>query len=163
MTKYLKETLYSYFNYDRNSYHNNIETFKLRNTRILKVVVVASILINLSNFIANCIHVNPSIMRGSYLTIIIFSSIIYLYLCVKEKLEYMFLIYIIYSILVAFTIYSSAFIMPDYIGFGIIAYIFFLPVLFIDKSWRINSLVIVFAAIYLGIVLPFKVENLRID
>ena len=72
-------------------------------------------------------------------------------------------IYFVYSLAIGYSILSSAFILPNYICVFILSVLFQLPVLYVDKSWRINLFTVGCSAVYLICIWHFKNPAVRAD
>lgn len=65
-------------------------------------------------------------------------------------------VYLVYFSLITYAIYTSAFVTPDYTSVIILFFLFQIPIITIDKGWRLNLIVIIYAIIYMIITIPFK-------
>lgn len=73
------------------------------------------------------------------------------------------IIYAGYATLIGYAIYTSAFVTPDYTSVIILFFLFQIPIITIDKSWRVNLIVTIYAAIYMIVAIPFKDPRLVAD
>lgn len=81
----------------------------------------------------------------------------------KKHIPAAYLIYAAYGSLVGYSIYTSAFVTPDYTSVIILFFLFQIPVVTIDKSWRVNLVVLAYSAIYMITAIPFKEPRLVSD
>lgn len=73
------------------------------------------------------------------------------------------LLYIGYGLLTVYCTLVSAFVMPEGVGVMILLFLFQIPIVVIDKSWRVVLVDLCFAGFYLGFVLTFKSPRLVAD
>ena len=81
----------------------------------------------------------------------------------KRRISTTAIIYLCYGVLVAYAIYTSAFVTPDYTSVIILFFIFQVPLITIDQSWRVDLIVVLYALSYLAVAVPFKDERLVPD
>lgn len=95
------------------------------------------------------------------LTILCFLS--FLFPAIVNQVPSAFFIYIGYGTLIGFSIYTSAFVTPNYTSVVILLFLSQIPIITLDKSWRINLIVILYSVIYMVVVIPYKDPRLISD
>lgn len=89
-----------------------------------------------------------------------------LLLCAKPLMRHVpcaILIYAAYSSLVGFSIYTSAFVTPDFTSVIILFVLIQIPVVTLDRAWRVNTVLFVLTALYLVLAVPHKAPSLQSD
>ena len=81
----------------------------------------------------------------------------------RERFSTACLIYAGYFLLICYSIYTSAFVTPDFISVIILFLLFQIPIVTIDKSWRVNLVVIFYMALYMCTAIPCKDARLVPD
>lgn len=81
----------------------------------------------------------------------------------KRRISTTSIIYVCYGALVAYAIYTSAFVTPAYTSVIILFFIFQVPLITLDKSWRVDIMVALYAAAYLLVAVPYKDQRLKAD
>lgn len=71
--------------------------------------------------------------------------------------------YVAYGLLVAYSIFTSAFVTPESISVIILFFLFQIPIVVIDKGLRVNLVVILYSAVYMIVAIPFKDSVLVAD
>lgn len=80
-----------------------------------------------------------------------------------QKIPSAYFIYIGYATLIGFSIYTSAFVTPNYTSVVILLFLTQIPIITLDKSWRINLVLILYCTIYMVLVIPYKDPRLISD
>lgn len=112
-----------------------------------------------------------SFFLATYQSLTILYGIVICFLCcylfctkhILKNINPIYLIYFGYGIMIAYSIYSSAFVTPDDACVIILFLLFQLPIIIVDKSWRVNMIECIFAIEYIVIAVPFKSQGLFVD
>lgn len=103
-------------------------------------------------------------MLPVYVTqLILMTTFLLLFKRIRRKIPSVCLLYIIYSFLVVYVTYSSAFATPDYASVLILLHLFQMPIITIDKSWRVNLIAVLYTLFYMIFAIPFKDSRLIAD
>ncbi len=81
----------------------------------------------------------------------------------KRSCSPTYLIYGGYALYLAYSLWSSAFVSPDYACASILLILVQMPIVMLDKSWRVIAVELVFLAMYLAVAVPFKNPSLVLD
>lgn len=136
-----------------------------RNASIIKVALLSVIIVFSLTFIA-CFWVSDlAYMKRYYILIVGMCAAMLLVLhFTKSALGAQSAVnYAVYSMLILYATYTSAFVLPDFICVIILACLFLFPILYLDKTWRINLAILCWAGFYLLIVCPRKDPYYLID
>lgn len=95
-----------------------------------------------------------------FLPYVIELSILTIYLIIFHKVKChvssVILIYTASVLLIGYALYTSVFIYPNQLCVVILFILFQIPIITIDKSWRVNLLVLLYASVYIIFVILFK-------
>lgn len=91
------------------------------------------------------------------------ASVIFAVIKNSPKLNSVWVIYVVYTLALFYSVVTSAFVSPEFVSVSMLALIVQIPMLFLDKSWRINLFVILITLIYLACIFPFKDRLIFLD
>ncbi len=141
----------------------NMQAVTERNARVLTIVLKAAILV-FSMVLICCFFVPVyAYMKAAYASIIVLAAACLFLLRGKRAQAGLAYRYVINAALVCYCTITSAFVSPNYICVTILACLFQLQVLYIDKNWRINAATILSAGVYLLVVCRYKIPSLVAD
>ena len=138
----------------------NHKKVQIDNIRILKIILVACSIIFILNiilfYLGNMEISGYNRLRPGYIILILLTCIMYFLLCkFKETNSYIF-VYSTYIIGLVYCLISSCFLAPDNLSVFILALIFQIRLLYIYRSWRIESFTIISGILYLIMCSQFK-------
>ena len=99
----------------------------------------------------------------AYLLIDLLAGFIYILMKIFPKTNSLYSIYSVYTISIVYCAIVSGILSPNYVSVTILAILFQIPILFLDKSWRLNLFMILGSLSYLMMIIPFKDSALFID
>lgn len=139
-----------------------------QNLQILKAILLVTMgIFGVDFFVATfSYHASESgymNLQWAYAVLIILAALLYLIIKLLPQINVFVMIYTVYSIAIAYCIFTSSFISPQYVSVTILAMLFQIPILYIDKSSRINLFLVLGAVIYLVCIAPFKESALYVD
>ncbi len=73
------------------------------------------------------------------------------------------LLYITYTIACLFSLYVSAVLAPNYPSITILLFLFLIPIVILDKGWKICLFELLFAAVNFLMIIPLKESSLVLD
>lgn len=127
-----------------------------KNTAILRITLISLLAVLIFAFISSFIFKDLAYLKFIYLAAIILCLLFLLLTKTVPERFSLPLCYILYAMLIIYSIVGSAFLSPKYICVTIIFTLFHFPILYIDKAVRINTAVVLSAAVYLFVVCRFK-------
>lgn len=153
-----------YINKQYQMLKNNRAEVERSNTQLAYAILIMGCFAFIPFIVISFTVPNYFSLRNAYL--IAFFGLFLILLVFKifsRYLSFATIIYATYSLLIAYAIYTSSFITPDYISVIILLFLFQLPIIVIDKSWRVNLVTILYATCYLCLAIPYKQAYLVSD
>ena len=148
---------------DSELFERNKKAAAARNAFIMRVSLICACAVFLLCFAGTFVFADLVYMRVPYLIITAVSATLYILVRFTGERSNTALIYVVFGLLVSYSIITSAFVSPNYICVTILAFLFQFPILYLDKNIRINTAVTLAAAAYLLIVCQFKEPFLLTD
>lgn len=161
----MKRRLSDFFNNlsDAELIERNKKAAAARNALIMRVSLVCACVVFVLCIAGSFLFADLAYMRVPYLIITVGSAALYIVVRFTGERSNSALIYVVFAILVSYSIITSAFVSPNYICVTILVFLFQFPILYLDKSIRINLAVALAAAAYLLVVCQFKDRFLLTD
>ncbi|MEG0366833.1 MAG: GGDEF domain-containing protein [Coprobacillus sp.] len=137
--------------------------------RLNALILRFIILISLGIFLLLCLFniiVSYSITQLTYIYIFpIIMLILLAAIFMKKRSHYLVLmgLYLSFTIFYLVTLYLSAIVFPDSLGASILGLLLLIPLVIIDKTWRINTVTIIFYIIFIVSSFIYKDVNVALD
>lgn len=142
---------------------DNAAEVERANARLAYTMLAMGCLCYLPLLVATLLSESYRSMTAAYLAVFLLMGA---YLVAFHRLKRIFsptyLIYAGYALFTGYTVYSSAFLAPDYAGIIILLILVQLPIVILDKSWRVVLVETLLTAAYLVLVIPFKDPQLAL-
>ncbi len=147
---------------------NNGEMVAQQNKFTLQAILLSGAIIFISAFLGSILSTSAvSAGYGKlsifYLIISAVAAIIFFIISVFPNINQYFIIYLTYTIVFCYCTFTSALVSSNYVSVAILSIIFQIPILFLDKSIRINLFVILGTSLYLTFIFFFKKRDLLVD
>lgn len=138
-----------------------------RNNGLIRLILLTSAIIFAGSLVASMLfeRIAASYMPLS-LAYCVLLLVIFIILWVIHQMpnaKSIGIVYITYAIGIVYCIYTSAFLTPNYTCVTILAVLFQFPVLYLDKTWRINLFIICSTGLYLLAIFPWKDNVIFVD
>ena len=157
------EKIAAYQNAQNEIIRNNQKEIQESNQKLAFIMLVMGCLFFLPFMV---ISLTLESYKGLLLPYIIEFSVLCVFLLFFKRLKKRlspYFVYAAYASLIGYSMYTSAFVTPGYTSVIILFFLFQLPIIVIDKSWRIDLVVVLYAAVYMAVVIPYKDPRLVSD
>lgn len=146
----------------------NKQAVSERNLKILRFILLAGIVVFSVTLLSTSVFKNVSStgylhLKSAYFILIISAGAAYTFLSLYRSMISAWAIYFIYTLLFVYCMITSAWISPNYVSVVILALLFQIPILYLDRSVRINLFVTIGAASYLLFISRFKRADILVD
>ena len=158
----------SYYTFEKNVLEKNKNAIDKKNLKLLRLILFCNMFISLANilatFLSDLLPLSDIFsLRYSYICCFLSSVIMYILIRLRPNMNSTWYIYFVYSMAAIYCIITASLVSPNYISVFILAILFQIPILYLDKSWRINIFVIIISVIYLISISHFKSHSIFID
>lgn len=143
---------------------DNQKEIEVKNKRMVTVIATIGFTIFSFLLVVSFFSQGYRPLRVPYFILFIIMGILLLLSLIKcSFIKAIPLYYTGYTFLVFYCIFTSRFITPDYVCVLILAFLFEIPILIIDKAVRINSIEVFLACLYICLVVPYKTQEIALD
>lgn len=134
------------------------------NTQIAAIIIIAALLL-LGTFstLSLFIETYQPMFYVYLIQFIVVLTVVLFFKRITKKIPPVCFLYILYGFLVAYVTYSSAFVTPKFASVLILLHLIQMPIITIDKSWRVNLIAVLYALFYMIFAVPLKEPRLITD
>ncbi|MEG0276298.1 MAG: GGDEF domain-containing protein [Coprobacillus sp.] len=161
----IKKIIMNSINTEEHIFSSHQKEIDRLNNMVLKFIILVSLVIFV--FLSLCIIViNKSMTQLSFVYMIATAILLLLGIFVfKTKSHYIVLIslYTCFTIFFFITVYLSSFVFPESLGASIVGLLLLVPLVIIDKTWRINAITILFYIAFVVSTFVYKNQVMAFD
>lgn len=141
----------------------NRDAVDSRNTSMLRLSLICGVIIFALTLLVSFFVPLYSYLTNTYIAVLLLFAALLALLKYVKKIPLLVMVYLVYTALILYSSITSAFISPTYVCVTILAFLFQFPILYVDKSFRINIATALSALLYLAVIYPYKDRVILVD
>lgn len=142
---------------------NNKDEVEEGNLKLGYMILVLGCLLFLLFLLVSIFVTGQTVLTVSYTIALLFlGAVVSFFNRIKRRVSSRYIVYGVYSILVIYGTVHSTLIIPGEISVIILCFFISIPIVTLDKSWKINLVVILYGIFYVFFIMLLKDANLRV-
>lgn len=136
---------------------NNRDEVEEGNLKLGYTILILGCFLFLLFSLVSVFVTQQTVLTVSYTIALLFlGTVVFFFNRIKSRISSKYIVYGVYSILVVYGTVHSTLIIPEGASVIILCFLISIPIITLDKSWRINLIVALYTVFYISFVILFK-------